>query len=137
MDTTQRPKRTMSTDHKEALAQGRRSAAAIDAYLAEIGKPAKRGRKRTRESVVKGIAEAKADAAAAPAGTAKLRAVQKQMDLEAELERMDAPGADIGALEQDFLEHAGSYSTAHGISRAAWRQMGVAPDVLDRAGITK
>jgi len=42
---------------------------------------------------------------------------------------------DVSALEQAFVGVASRYGRREHLSYAAWRAVGVAPDVLDRAGI--
>ena len=46
-------------------------------------------------------------------------------------------GADSAGFEEAFVEVAKSYSDRQGISYAAWRTVGVAPEVLRRAGVTR
>ena len=41
------------------------------------------------------------------------------------------------ALEKAFVKHAKAYSDSKGISYAAWREIGVTPEVLKAAGITR
>ena len=65
----------------------------------------------------------------------KLQLIQRRIDLEAELERLSGASIDIESLEQAFVEVAASYSQAKGISYAAWREIGVDPAVLKKAGI--
>ncbi|MEL6890841.1 MAG: hypothetical protein AAFP84_04550, partial [Actinomycetota bacterium] len=60
--------------------------------------------------------------------------VQERRDLEAELEAMSQT-IDIEALEDRFVEVAKSYSQSKKISYASWRDVGVTPAVLKRAGI--
>lgn len=57
------------------------------------------------------------------------------MDLEAELAAMGTGGADVGAMEAQFVAAAGPYSRRKGISYDAWRAAGVEPRVLKAAGI--
>jgi hypothetical protein len=58
------------------------------------------------------------------------------MDLEQELEAMGTK-VDMGALEDDFVKVARSYSDRRGISYAAWREIGVDASVLKKAGLTR
>ncbi len=128
--------RPMSDDHKAALAAGRQSGRAVRAYLEalETHKP-KRGRKRTPESVSKRL-----EAIETEMGTVdpvkRLSLVQEQFDLYAELAGMNVT-VDMDALEKDFIANAKAYSESKGISYAAWRAIGVAPDVLKAAGISR
>ncbi|HVT78054.1 MAG TPA: hypothetical protein VHD87_13550, partial [Acidimicrobiales bacterium] len=59
------------------------------------------------------------------------------IDLEAELERLEGSTVDIDALEAAFVQVADAYGKAKGISYAAWREIGVDPAVLKRAGISR
>jgi hypothetical protein len=58
------------------------------------------------------------------------------MDLQRELDRLDAAD-DLTSLERDFVKVAKGYAERKGISYAAWRELGVAPDVLRKAGIAR
>lgn len=126
----------MSAEHKAALAQGRKEGAAVRAYLEalEAHKP-KRGRKRTAASIEKRLAAIKEAMPTADPVT-RLGLIQERMDLTAELASMQA-GADLAALEEAFVQAALGYSQRRGISYAAWRELGVQPAVLKRAGITR
>ncbi|HET7488509.1 MAG TPA: hypothetical protein VFJ85_11315 [Acidimicrobiales bacterium] len=125
----------MSDAHKAALAEGREHGRAVRRYLEalERHKP-KRGRKRTRESV-----EARLNTVEAQVDTAapldRLLLIQERYDLQAELAGMDAGGDDLEALENAFVEVAAAYGARRGITYSAWREAGVAPAVLRRAGI--
>lgn len=126
----------MSAEHKAALAQGRKEGAAVRAYLEalEAHKP-KRGRKRTAASIEKRLAAIEEAMPTADPVT-RLGLIQERMDLTAELASMQA-GADLAALEEAFVQAALGYSQRRGISYAAWRELGVQPAVLKRAGITR
>ena len=124
----------MSSEHKAALAVGRNEGRSVRLYLEalESNRP-KRGRKRTAESVTRRLTTVDRQIAAADP-LRKLQLVQEQMDLQAELDTMENK-IDLGALEKDFVKAAKSYSQRKGITYAAWRQIGVTPTVLKRAGI--
>lgn len=126
----------MSAEHKAALAVGRREGAAVRAYLEalEAHRP-KRGRKRTPESVQRRLDAIEQELPEADAVT-RLNLVQERMDLQDELASMGA-GADLEELEEAFVEAAYGYSERRGISYAAWRELGVQPGVLKRAGISR
>ena len=62
--------------------------------------------------------------------------MQEQLDLQRELERLEAK-VDLGGLEREFVRVAKPYSERKGISYAAWRELGVSADVLKKAGITR
>lgn len=73
-------------------------------------------------------------AAAEPA--MKVRLIQERMDLYARLKALGKKGC-LDELEQGFVAAAGGYSARKGISYTAWRQVGVADAVLERAGIPR
>ena len=130
------PKRTMSADHKAKLAQGRHESRIVSKYLEAlaVGK-GKRGRKRTPESISIQIARTDKELATA-SPIRRLELTQKRSDLVAERDRLLAR-IDLNGLEKDFVKVAKSYAARNGIRYGAFRELGVAPDVLKRAGITR
>jgi hypothetical protein len=130
-------KRAMTDDHKAALAEGRNHARTVGRYLEaiELQKP-KRGRKRTADSVKKRLATVTQDCKTAT-GLARLSLLQERRDLEVELAGMQAGGTDISGLEKDFVKVAKPYGARKRISYGAWREFGVPPEVLKKAGITR
>jgi len=126
----------MTDEHKAALAEGRAQGKVVREYLAalEQNKP-KRGRKRTPDSVKKRLAAIEL-ALPDTAATKKLELVQERIDLTAELASMNTK-TDLTQVERAFAKAAKSYGARKGISYAAWRAVGVPPDVLKRAGITR
>ena len=131
-----RQKATMRDDHKAALARGRSEGRAVRDYLDALraNKP-KRGRKRTAETINRRLAAIEDQLASAdPLG--ELRLVQERLNLTDELAAM-ANAVDIGAIEAAFVKVAAGYGQRHGISYAAWREVGVSPAVLKRAGIAR
>ena len=124
----------MSAEHKAALNVGRVEGRAVRNYLAALdqNKP-KRGRKRTSESVERRLAAIDSELQSA-SDVARLELVQERMNLESELTSMQAR-ADLSQYEAAFVEHARAYSERKGISYAAWREVGVQPAVLKKAGI--
>jgi hypothetical protein len=134
--TTAGPARTMTAQHKAALAQGRSEGRAVKSYLEALEKNRpRRGRKRTPESIKKRLSvidEQLRDASALH----RLQLVQEKMDLDKELAQLGAK-VDLSALETAFVKTAGKYAERKGISYAAWRQLGVSADTLKKAGITR
>lgn len=128
--------RTMSDEHKAALAEGRAQGRAVRLYLEalEANKP-KRGRKRTAESVQKRLDRVNAELVSADP-LKRLQLTQEQLDLEAEL-AAGTSTVDISALEKDFIASAASYASRKGISYGAFRSVGVTPAVLRAAGISR
>jgi hypothetical protein len=126
----------MSESHKAALAEGREQGRAVRRYLEALDahRP-KRGRKRTAESVQKRL-EAIEDKLADADPLSRLQLVQERLNLQRELAAVDR-AVDLSALEDDFVAAAGPYGQRKGISYAAWRETGVDPSVLRRAGIRR
>ena len=129
-------KRSMSAEHKAALAEGRAEGRAVKAYLEALdqNRP-KRGRKRTPDSIKKRLTVIDAELPDA-SPIQRLQLVQERMDLGKELAMMDTK-VDLSALENAFVKTAGTYSDRKGISYAAWRELGVPTDVLKRAKISR
>ena len=130
-----KPVRSMSDSHKEALAIGRDQGRAVRRYLEalEASKP-RRGRKRTLEGIQRRLAAIDERLASADA-LSRLHLAQERMDLEAELAAGGAGGVDIEALEAEFIRAAEPYSERKGITYDAWRAAGVQPRVLKAAGV--
>ena len=128
--------RTMSDEHKAALAEGRAQGRAVRLYLEalEANKP-KRGRKRTAESVQKRLDRIATELPGADP-LKRLQLTQEQLDLEAELAAGEST-VDISALEQEFIASAAAYASRKGISYGAFRSVGVPPAVLRAAGISR
>lgn len=136
MSPAQKKKRSMSPEHKAALAEGRSQGRAVRRYLdaLEAHKP-KRGRKRTPDSINKRVASIEADLGTADS-LRKVDLIQEKMNLEAELNSIQAK-ADLSELEAGFVEAAAGYSERKSISYAAWRAAGVPANVLRDAGIPR
>ena len=126
----------MSDTHKAALAEGREQGRAVRRYLEalEAHKP-RRGRKRTPESMEKRLATIEENLQQADPLT-RLQLVQERMDLQRQLEAADST-VDMQALEDEFVKAAPDYSRRKGITYAAWREAGIDPAVLRRAGIRR
>jgi len=128
--------RELSPQHKAAMAEGRSQSRVISKYLQalESHKP-KRGRRRTPESMKARLAGIEAEIAAANP-IKRLELIQVRLDLETALANTEAT-FDITDLENEFVANAASYGASKGITYAAWREIGVTPSVLKRAGISR
>src|SRR5437764_370217 len=117
--------RTMSEQHKAALAEGREQGRIVRRYLEalESHRP-KRGRKRTPESITKRIANIDERLTSADPLT-RLHLVQERMDLEHELAAAGGDGADLDELETGFTDVAAAYGERKGLTYEAWRSIGV------------
>jgi hypothetical protein len=130
----------MTRAHKEALATGRNESRVVRRYLEALSstKP-RRGRRRTVSSVEKRLAAVEAAMETAMDSGDRittLKLSQERLDLMNELENLSSDDG-IAELEADFVAVAANYGNRQGISYAAWREVGVQPDVLRRAGITR
>jgi hypothetical protein len=131
-----RKKRVVTDEHKAAMAQGRTEGRAVGAYLEalETHKP-KRGRKRTPESIDKRLSDIDRQLGSA-SPVKRLSLIQERLDLLNERSAMGQT-VDLSGLEDGFVGAAKAYGERKGISYAAWRELGVPPAVLKRAGITR
>ncbi|NNN14531.1 MAG: hypothetical protein HKL82_01560 [Acidimicrobiaceae bacterium] len=134
-DTSVRKKREISDDQKEALSVGRDQSRIVRRYLEAISESKPRpGRKRTEESIRSQLASI--DARLADANPLnRLHFIQLKMDLELELSQLQTK-MDLAPLERAFIEVAAEYSSRKGVSKHAWREVGVPAEVLKRAGIS-
>lgn len=130
-------RRSMSDEQKAALAEGREQGRTVRRYLEalEQHRP-RRGRKRTKESIERRLAAVEERLETAGA-LDRLHLAQERMDLQAELAGMDGDGVDMNELEEAFVAAAADYGARRGITYAAWREAGVSPSVLRRAGIAR
>ena len=128
-------RRSMSDEHKAALAEGREQGRAVRRYLEALERRRpKRGRKRTRQSLERRLQEVEGGLAnAGPLDRVHL--IQERLDLQEELVAMSGGSVDLAGLEEDFVRVAAAYGYRRGLTYAAWREAGVAPSVLRRAGI--
>ncbi len=129
-------KGAMTPEHKAALAEGRAQGRAIRVYLEalEAHKP-KRGRRRTEASISARLESIEALLPDADP-VKRLDLIQERLDLTDELAAMQET-VDMNALEKDFVAAAAGYSERKGISYSAWRELGVEPAVLKKAGIPR
>ena len=131
----QKRQRSMTDEHKAALAEGREQGRVVRRYLEalESHRP-RRGRRRTPESIAKRITTIDARLPSADA-LSRLHLLQERMDLEGELASTDGGGIDLDELEAAFTEVAAAYGERKGLTYEAWRSIGVEPRVLKAAGI--
>jgi hypothetical protein len=129
-------KSNMSVAHKKALANGRNEGRIIREYLeiVEATKP-RRGRRRTPESIARRLAAISAELKTADPVT-QVRLIQERLNLRTELAGMKSK-TEVVAAETKFVKVAKSFSERNDITYDAWREFGVVPTVLKRAGIAK
>jgi hypothetical protein len=127
--------RTMTSAHKRALSEGRAMSATVDRYLAAVNTPKRRGRKVSKATLEQRLAQARIDAKAT-VGVERVLAAQAVRDLQGKLAELNS-SVDLKTLEASFVKIAKSFSENRGIGYAAWRDAGVPPQVLKRAGISR
>ncbi len=129
-------RRSMSAEHKAALAKGREEGLAVRRYLEalESSRP-RRGRRRTPASIERKLSAIDIQLAAADP-LSRLHLLQQKKDLQEELGQ-NGDVADVSGLEKDFVKVAKSYGERKGISYGTWRTAGVSAAVLQRAGIAR
>ena len=126
---------SLSDDHKEALAKGRSEARTVRAYLDAL--VTKKPRRAASAATLKQRLDRLTEQLQAEQNSLKrLQLIQQRFDVEDKLKAMD-DSVDHEALEAAFVDAAASYSERKGISYSAWREAGVAPDVLKSAGIRR
>ena len=131
--------KSLSPEHKAAMAEGRTEGRVIKGYLEAIRrtKPTA-GRPKTADSVnnrldkINHLLEAKLDP------LKRLGLLQERIELAGELKKIEENSTDLVAeLEPEFIAVAKSYGQRKGISYAAWREFGVSASVLKAAGISR
>lgn len=127
-------KRTMSDDHKAAIAAGRSEGAAVRRYLEALKRKRRPGRRYSKAQLQERLDElqTKVDTEENPLVEVELR--QKARDLESRIAHSDQE-VDDTELETAFVEVAKDFSRRKNISYSVWRDMGVPASVLKEAGI--
>lgn len=126
----------MTAEHKQALAEGREQSRKVRDYLEalEWHKP-QRGRPVTPESLQAKLDKVNEELGDPETSTVKrLELHQEQMDLEEALAAFDEED-NFHELQAEFVKVAAAYAERKGLTRKAFRKMGVPAEVLDEAGI--
>lgn len=126
----------LTQEHKDAMALGRKQGRVVAAYLDRLSenKP-RRGRKRTVESITKRLAAIEKELASA--------SMLKSLALLQEKERLSSEKANfedkktLADLEKEFVKVAKEYADRKGISYTIFRDVGVPPETLKKAGIAR
>ncbi len=125
----------MSTEHKAALAEGRRQSRDIKAYLAAL-ESRRPGRPVTVESLEQRVSTLTEKIETEPDPLRRVDLVQARIDAEKALAAV-GQRVDFGELEAGFVKVAKSYSERKGITYTAWREANVPAEVLKKAGIPR
>ena len=131
MAAKKKTRRTMSDEHKQAIADARRQDQAVRDYLNALttAKPAGRRPITTPEQV-----QAQIEAEADP--VKRLELIQRRIDVEDRLAgEPDQP--DLETLEAGFVAVAADYASRKGITYSAFRELGVPASALKQAGIAR
>lgn len=128
--------KSMSAEHKAALARGRAEGRIVRDYLevVRLTKP-KKGRKRTTESINKRLAIIEHALSGANA-IDQLSLIQERRNMVAALQTIGV-SVDTASLEGAFVKVASAYGARKGISFATWRDVGVPAETLAKAGIKR
>jgi hypothetical protein len=129
------PPGTMTAEHRQALAEGRRRGRIVRAYLESLQQATRgRGRPITRDGLQKRLDAIDPKITESSDPLEKLDLVQRKIELQRRLKEFDEP-VDLTALEDEFVSVAADYGRAKKISPEAWLEMKVPKAVLKRAGI--
>jgi len=135
----------MTDEHKAALATGRAEGRIVKAYLNALEESTKMTiRRRPMLEIQLDIDEVTREIEATTRSEViqKLMLIQKRIDLNQELDGVMNymafdDGINLQAKEDAFVEVGKAYSDRKGLSRKAWRAVGVPAPVLNRAGINR
>lgn len=127
-------KRTISADHRAAIATGRAEYAAINEYLVALAQNRPRRGKFLKKEELEARLEQEKKEIANSTGLERLGHIQAR---DAYQERLDnlKPIVDLSGLEEQFVKNAKSFSNRKKITKKMWREIGVPPEVLAKAGI--
>ncbi len=129
------PRRKLTEKDKAAIRKGREETEAVKAYLDSLQM---RGVRRVDPKVIeRRLAKAQQELSAADNSLRKIELTEKVLRLEKALAAARKGGGKGPDLEKGFIQHAASFAKRKGISYQAFRQMGVHPSVLAKAGIQR
>lgn len=127
--------KTLTPEHKAALAEGRRSGRAVRAYLDAIEHKPRRSPRLSKEEVEKRLAEVREKLIANDLDpVTRVKLIQQRIDLEQRLAHSEDDQS-ISELEQKFIAAAKTWAVNHGVTYQAFREGGVPVEVLKEAGI--
>ncbi len=96
-----------------------------------------KGRRVDPKTIERRLAKARQALAAAKNPLQKIELTEKVLRLEKALKEAQKGGGKTSDVEKAFIQHAASFARRKGISYRAFREMGVPPDVLAKAGIKR
>ncbi len=129
------PRRKLTQKEIEAIQKGRAETQAIKDYLESLH--TRPGRRVDPKTIERRLAKARQALAAAKNPLQKIELTEKVLRLEKALKEAQKGGGKTSDVEKAFIQHAASFARRKGISYRAFREMGVPPDVLAKAGIKR
>lgn len=128
-------KRPPMTDaQKEAIAEGRRQHTVIRKYLTALREASGPGRRARPETIQKRLERIVTQLEAETDPAKEVELLSRKYELEAALAQ-SSDGEAVEELEEEFVKVVAAYSQRKGITRRAWREVGVPASVLKRAGV--
>ncbi|MER3522178.1 MAG: hypothetical protein C4317_08440 [Acidimicrobiia bacterium] len=129
------PRRKLTEKEKAAIKKGREETEAVKAYLDSLG--TRQGRRVDPKALERKLAKAKQELSAARNSLRRVELTEKVLQLEKAVQEARKSGGDGEDFEKKFIQYAASFAKRKGISYKAFRQMGVPPSVLAKAGIKR
>ena len=122
----------MTQEHKDALAQGRTEGKIVRRYLENLGNLTKADVADLSRKLIQ-VNTKLEEPGLKP--IKRLNLYQERINIRSVLHDTDEAVVRAGELEDEFVKVAKSFSDRKGLSRKAWREVGVPARVLDIAGI--
>ena len=126
--------RTMSDEQKASMAEGRRQARVVQTYLRFLEESQGRKKQRNADEIDADLVRVDEQLESAH-GVDRLTLLQEREDLQRQA--LEAQPDNYGAIEEQFITVARSYSDRKRISYSTWREFGVSKTVLQTAGIPR
>lgn len=123
---------TMTQEHKDALAKGRTEGKIVRRYLENLGNLTKADVANLSRKLIRINTTLEEPGLSV---TTRLGLYQERINIRSVLHDTDKAVVHASELEDEFVKVAKSYSDRKGLSRKAWRAVGVPARVLDIAGI--
>jgi hypothetical protein len=128
-------RKVLSPEHLEALAAGRDEGRIVRRYLDAMTFRPANSRHRDPDFLRRKLKRLDAAIPVERDVLTRLSYLQQRITTLRELDALGEEPEDLGELEEMFIKAAKRYGERKGIAYQAWRSVGVAPDVLRRAGI--
>jgi hypothetical protein len=130
------PRRKLSDKEKAAIKKGREEAQAVKKYLESLGSRGP-GRRQDPKRLEARLQKIRAELESTSNTLKKLELKELERRIKRDLADAKKNTGDGKEIEKAFIQHAASYARRKGISYSTFRQMGVPPAVLQKAGIKR